>query len=201
MQEQEKGCTINILFVYYYFSNKTRDPPSTIPSLSEQWVRLPLHIYQGILFTQSQPMPFNPTPPDSTYTTPNRNPLIWRGKTSTKDNRKGHEKLKHTSANLGFLSSKPNVTANKFGSVHAGLHPLASSASHHVMNSTSVLPRLNRWISMSIWPMGYSRSEEVCLSKAVRASNSAYSTSILRISLLRGKDLGQSWSRRGEDWD
>jgi len=54
---------------------------------------------------------------------------------------------------------------------------------------------------MSIWPMGYSGSEEVCLSKAVRASNSAYSMSILRISLLRGKDLGQPWSRRGEDWD
>lgn len=49
--------------------------------------------------------------------------------------------------------------------------------------------------------MGYSGSEEVCLSKAVRASNSAYSMSILRISLLRGKDLGQSWSRRGEDRD
>lgn len=184
MQEREKRCTINIQFVYYYFSNTiVLALSSTIPSLSEQWVRLPLHIYERILFTHTHTLA-NIRRPDLLPNSNSGIPLLAKLGEGEQEKKKRRRK-KHTSANLGFLSSKLNVTANKFGSVHAGLHPLASSASHHVMNSTSVLPRLKRWISISIWPMGYSGSEEVCLSKAVRASNSAYSMSILRMSLFQ----------------
>ena len=93
------------------------------------------------------------------------------------------------SASLAFPSSKPILTANKFGSVHVGLKPLHSILAHQSMKLGKSMPcQSKRWNSTSIWPSGKSWAGrggwgEVTALREEMALNSLYSMSIFRISL------------------